>query len=212
MRAFAIIALCGLAAMAADKVKLEIEYPRPLVKGTEVPKSIPNMEASRPEGSAPPAFMVPEGCENLAADMYVTSSDDDPVAGDLDMITDEDADGQEFVQLRSGLQWIQIDLEDAHELHAVHIWHYHAQPRVYFDIIVEISDDPDFIEGVTTVFNNDHDNSAGKGSGSDKHYIEEFYGRTIDAKGTKGQYVRIYSKGSSGDKANHYIEVQVFGK
>lgn len=197
---------------AEKKVDLEIEYPEKLVKGTEVPKAIPNLEKSRPKGQAPALFQVPEGCKNLSEDQEVTSSDEDPSAGDLDMITDADADGSEYVQLKKGLQWVQINLEESKNLYAAHLWHYHSQPRVYNDIIVQVSNDPDFIEGVKTVFNNDHDNSSGLGKGTDKNYIEEYYGKTIDLKGIKGKYVRFYSNGNSADKSNHYIEIQVFGK
>ncbi|NQZ57129.1 MAG: hypothetical protein HRT88_06625 [Lentisphaeraceae bacterium] len=97
---------------AADKVELEIEYPEKLVKGTEVPKGIPNVEKPRAKGSKPKNLMVPAGCTNIAEDMGVSASDEDPSVGDLDLITDADADGNEYVQLITGLQWVQIDLED----------------------------------------------------------------------------------------------------
>lgn len=197
---------------AEKKVELKIEYPEKLVKGTEVPKSIPNLEKSRPKDQAPKLLMVPEGCKKLSEDKSVSSSDEDPSAGDLDMITDGDADGSEYVQIKKGLQWVQIDLEKSHTLYAAHVWHYHSQPRVYNDIIIQISDDEDFIDGVKTVFNNDHDNSSGLGKGTDKNYIEEYYGKSFDLKGSKGRYVRFYSQGNSADTANHYIEIQVFGK
>ena len=195
-----------------DKVALEVEYPEKLVKGTEIPKNIPNMETPRPKGTAPALLMVPAGCENLAEDKEVTASDDDPIAGDLDMITDADADGNEYVQISKGLQWVQINLEESKNLYAAHIWHYHAQPRVYNDIVIQISDDENFKNGVTTAFNNDHDNSSGLGKGKDKNYIEEYFGKSIDLKGTKGQFVRFYSNGNSADKSNHYLEIQVHGK
>lgn len=208
-----ILGLLSLSSLfSEDKVPLEIEYPEKLVKGTEIPKNIPNMEASRPKDTAPALLMIPAGCENLAEDKIVSSSDDDPIAGDLDMITDADADGNEYVQIKKGLQWVQIDLEESKTLHAAHIWHYHAQPRVYHDVIVQVSDDEDFKSGVTTVFNNDHDNSAGLGKGTDKNYIEEYYGKSISLKGTKGQFVRFYSNGNSADQSNHYLEIQVYGK
>ena len=60
--------------------------------------------------------------------------------------------------------------------------------------------------------NNDNDNSAGMGVGSDRPYIESYEGRLIDAKGATGRYVRLYSNGSTADGMNHYIEVEVFGK
>ena len=62
-----------------------------------------------------------------------------------------------------------------------------------------------------TVYNNDHDNSAGMGVGKDLAYIETNEGRLVDGKGTTGQYVRLYSKGNTSNEMNHYIEVEVFG-
>jgi len=203
---------CILALQADPLVEPEIVYPEKLVKGTEIPKSIPNMEKTRGKDEAPALIKIPAGCKNLAEGKLVNSSDDDPVAGDLDMITDADADGNEYVQIRKGLQWVQIDLEASKQLFAAHLWHYHAQPRVYYDVIVQISDDPEFTAGVTTVFNNDHDNSSGLGKGSDFNYIEEYYGKSIDLKGTKGQYLRFYSNGNSADASNHYLEINIFGK
>ena len=63
-----------------------------------------------------------------------------------------------------------------------------------------------------TLFNNDHDNSAGIGEGKDMEYIETNQGKLIDAKGVQGQFVRLSSNGSTGSDMNHYIEVEVFGK
>ena len=52
----------------------------------------------------------------------------------------------------------------------------------------------------------------GLGAGKDRPYIETYQGKLIDAKGAKGRYVRLYSKGNTTSKMNHYIEVEVFGK
>ena len=92
------------------------------------------------------------------------------------------------------------------------LWHFHKQPRVYYDVIVQVSDDPDFVSNVQTVFNNDLDNSSGQGIGTDKNYIETVEGKLIDAKGVQGRYVRCYSNGNTNNDLNHYIEVKVFGK
>ena len=197
-------------ALAEEMVKLELELPKPLFAGT--PKSIktPNLERK----PVVPEIMVPAGTENIAAELEVTSSDDFPVIGELEYITDGDKDGADgsYVELGPGVQWIQIDLGDKKSIYAVALWHYHAQARAYRDVIIQISDDPEFVEGVTTVFNNDHDNSAGLGAGKDKEYIETNKGKLVDAKGTKGQYIRLYSNGSTGSDMNHYIEVEVFGQ
>ena len=87
-----------------------------------------------------------------------------------------------------------------------------AEARAYHDVIIQISDDPDFVDGVKTVFNSDHDNSSKLGVGKDLAYIETYKGKYIDAKGTKGRYVRLYSAGNSTNAMNHYIEVEVYGK
>ena len=47
-----------------------------------------------------------------------------------------------------------------HEIYAIVIWLFHKEPRVYFDVVVQVADDPDFITNVRTLFNNDIDNSA----------------------------------------------------
>jgi hypothetical protein len=106
---------------------------------------------------------------------------------------------------------VQIDLAGRYAIYAVAIWHYHAKPCAYHDVIVQISDDPDFVTNVKTIYNNDHDNSAGMGVGNDKAYIEANNGRLIDAKSVVGRYVRCYSKGNTSNEMNHYVEVEVYG-
>ncbi|MFZ9920920.1 MAG: hypothetical protein ACO3FQ_07160, partial [Terrimicrobiaceae bacterium] len=81
----------------------------------------------------------------------------------------------------------------------------------YHDVVVQISNDPAFASGVTTVFNNDFDNSASLGAGTDAPYIETQYGLLIPVSSVKGRYVRLYSQGNTSSDMNHYIEVEVFG-
>jgi len=107
---------------------------------------------------------------------------------------------------------VQIDLEKDADIYAVIIWHFHSQQRVYFDVVVQVSDDPTFSKDVTTIFNNDGGNELGLGAGKDQDYIESYQGKLIDAKSVKGRYVRLYSKGNTTNKLNHYTEVEVFGK
>ncbi|MCH7760905.1 hypothetical protein IIA15_05815, partial [candidate division TA06 bacterium] len=109
------------------------------------------------------------------------------------------------------LQHIQIDLQKSTAIYAILIWHYHGQPRVYHDVIVQISNDPEFVKEVHTVYNNDHDNSAGFGVGRDKAYVETNEGRLVKVDGLAGRYFRLYSNGNTTDAMNHYIEVEVFG-
>ena len=202
-------------AQAADGklVPLKLELPKPLFVGT--PKNIrsANLEKSR-GGKKRPPFLAPAGLKNVAIDKPITSSDEEPIIGELELITDADKEGHDgcYVELGPGLQHVQIDLEEEYQIYAIALWHYHQQARVYRDVVVQTAADPDFIMDVKTVFNNDHDNSAGLGIGKDKEYIETYEGRVIGAKGVKTRYIRLYSKGNTSSDQNHYIEVAVYGK
>jgi hypothetical protein len=189
---------------------LRTPFPPELIEGTPRPINVPRLVAAP---NSAPTLMVPEGTELLSKGKPVTSSDDAPIIGTLDLITDGDKDAGEgyFVELLDGLQWIQIDLEQRADIHAVWVWHFHSQRRAYHDVIIQISDDPDFKKGVTTIYNNDYDNSAGMGKGADSPYVETRFGLLANARGTTGRYVRLYSNGNSSNEMNHYIEVEVFG-
>ena len=208
-----ILAALSLVAGAEDKVPLTTSFPPPLLIGTPVPVKLPNLEALDPK--KPQELMVPAGTTNLALKKPVTSSDSEPLLGTLDLVTDGDkgADEGNFVELASGKQWVQIDLGAKADISAVWVWHFHSQARAYRGVVVQVSDDPDFIEGVKTLFNNDADNSNGLGAGTDPAYIETNHGRLMPAKApVQGRYVRLYSNGNTTNKMNHYIEVEVFGK
>ena len=70
-----------------------------------------------------------------------------------------------------------------------------------------------FKSGVKTIFNNDHDNSAKLGKGSNKAYVETNLGKLMVVNPpVKGRYVRLYSNGNTSNDMNHYIEVEVFGR
>jgi hypothetical protein len=157
--------------------------------------------------------MVPVGTVLLSAGKPVAASDKEPVIGEVAFVTDGKKSGEDgyYVELGPMLQWVQIDLGKSQELLAVVAWHYHSQARVYRDVVVQVSDDKDFIGSVTTVFNNDHDNTSGLGAGKDKEYIETFDGKLFDPKGVKARYVRLYSGGNTSNDMNHYVEVEVYG-
>ena len=204
-------AIAATALHAEDKVPLQTELPKPLFVGTPVPVKVDNLEPART--GKRPDFLIPSSSKNLALNKPVTGSDSLPLLGDLNLITDGDKDGSEgsYVEFAKGIQWVQIDLGSPSVIDAVLVWHFHAQVRVYLGVIVQVSDDPTFATGVTTVYNNDAKNLLGKGSGKDPAYIETYEGRLIDAKGAKGRYVRLYSQGNTANNLNHYIEVEVWG-
>ncbi len=200
---------------AADLVDVTPTYPKPMFIGTPVPTgNIANLEKPDPEADkARWTFKLPKGAENVAKGKKVTSSDPLPIIGSLDLVTDGDADGADgsYVELQPGHQWVQIDLGADYTIWKVLVWHFHKQTSVYFDINVQISDDPEFKTGVTSIFNNDAADKSKLGKGEDKAYVETNHGRLIDAKGTKGRYVRLWSNGNSANEMNHYVEAQVFG-
>ena len=204
------------ASLAAGNVpegmeKVEIEFPKPVFKGT--PKNPPKDTTAVISTDPRSDFYAPKGVAKLSLHKPVTSSDDEPIIGDVSLITDGDKEAIDgsYVELGPGLHWVQIDLEKEHELWAVVIWHYHADPRIYRDVVVQVSNDPDFIDA-KTIFNNDQDNSAGLGVGKDIEYFEGNEGHLVAANGVKARYVRLYSQGSTADDQNHYIEVDVYGK
>jgi len=158
----------------------------------------------------PPASL-PAGVGNAALRKPVTSSDTNPPGGNLSMVTDgELADGKHLV-LGPGRQWVQIDLGSRHEIFAVRLWH-HRGDRAYRDVVVQVCDEAGFETSVHTLFNNDRDNSASLGLGSDEEYIENHRGLVIDARGMRGRYVRLYSSGNTADEQNHYAEVEVYAR
>ncbi len=197
---------------AAGLVPLDIKLPTPMFIGTPQNLAVPNLE--KPLGKPRPAFLAPEGTTNVALKKPVASTDKEPIIGELKMVTDGDkeaADGS-YVELGPMVQSVTIDLGGEYDIYAVIVWHYHKQARVYFDVVVQASDDPNFARDVKTIFNNDIDNTSGLGAGRDMNYVETSEGKLIDAKGVRGRYVRLYSSGNNSNELNHYIEVEVYGK
>lgn len=196
----------------ADYEQVAIELPEPFFGGTPIDYWGPNLEPESFKDRDP--FFAPKGVTNVALNKKVTSSFADPMVGDLEQVTDGDknyAKGS-LVELGSGAQWVQIDLEKEAEIHAVLVWHFHEGKRVYFDVVVQASNDPEFKDGVTAIYNSDHDNSAGLGAGKDKEYVESYQGRLIKAEAVKARYVRLYTNGNTANEMNHYVEVEVYGK
>jgi hypothetical protein len=192
--------------------KLELALPKPMFVGTPRDIRSPNLE--QPRQGRRPDFFAPAGVKNVAAGKPVTSSDDRPVIGELEMVTDgvKEAGEGNYVALGPRLQHVQIDLGAPHEIFAVVIWFYHGNARVFRDVVVQTADDPDLIMNVRTLFNNDHDNSSGLGIGKDYEYVATYEGKIVDGKGAKGRYVRICSNGNTTDGLNQYCEVEVYGR
>lgn len=197
---------------AADLKPLGIKLPEPTLRGTpeDLPTG-PNIEPPPKEDPAP--FMAPAGAKLVSEGKTVTSSVK-PFTGELKQVTDgkKEAFDSDAIEMRSGSQWVQVDLGAPHTIYAVALWHDHRYIQITRDVIVQVSDDPEFKTGVTTLYNNDRDDSSKRGVGTDKEYFETKYGKIIDGKATKGRYVRGYSKGTSLTALNCWQELEVYGE
>ena len=203
----------GSAVSPAGYGPVPLKLPRPMFCGT--PRMIPPGLRLRPRKGPRkprPPLVAPMNVFNAASEKPVTSSDDWPVIGELDMITDGDKRGVDgaMVELGPEVQWVQIDLGRAHAIFAVLVWRDHGRTLVYHDVIIRVADDKDFTKNVRTIFNNDHDNSSGLGIGKDWEYIETHEGLLVPTEGLKARYVRLYSNGSTSDGLNRYTEVEVY--
>lgn len=200
-------------AASGDMVPLKLTLPAPAFKGT--PKDIQLTSYVEPLSDKPrPLMMVPAGLKNVAPGKKITCSDKNATASTLEKITDGDkeATDESIIFLRKGTQWVQFDLGAPHEVFAVVIWHAHNSAKVYHDVVVQAADDPDFIENVRTLYNNDQDNTSGLGVGTDREYFETHEGRLINTKGVKARYFRFYSKGSTESALNEYTEIEIYGR
>jgi hypothetical protein len=189
------------------------DLPNPVFAGT--PKDIPpGARMLKPTGKSRDPFKAPKGLTNVALNKKVTSSDPNPIIGSLDLITDGDKEALDgrWVELAPGKQWVQIDLGEEMETFMILLWHLHAEPQIYRDVIIKASNDKDMIKDVTVIFNNDFDNSSGEGKGLDYEYFEDFEGKLFDTKGVKARYFRFYSNGSTSDDQNRYTEIEIWGR
>jgi hypothetical protein len=201
----------GASSASTNGVPLSTELPPELIEGTPKPMDVPNLVQAPAKA---PELLVPEGTTLISQGKPVTGSEESPLIGELSMVTDGDKQAGEgyYVELSSGTQWVQIDLGQSAEVAAVWVWHFHSQKRAYNDVVIQVSDDAEFKTGVSTIYNNDYDDSSKLGKGSDSPYVESRFGMLVDAKGAKGRYVRLHSQGNTSDEMNHYIEVGVYGK
>ncbi len=206
-----LVASSTVRAADAATEPLALKLPLHTLKGT--PEDLPTGPNIEPVSDKPPTpLQVPKGVKNVAAGKAVTSSTP-PFLGTLDQITDgkKEAVDDDAVEMKKGVQWVQVDLGEAFAIHAVAMWHDHRYVQCMRDVILQVSDDSEFKAGVTTLYNNDTDNSAGLGVGTDREYFEMEFGRVAPGKGVKARYVRGYTRGSSQSALNCWQELEVHG-
>jgi Na+-transporting NADH:ubiquinone oxidoreductase subunit NqrC len=166
-------------------------------------------------------FMVPPGTKNLALGKEVVHSEEAvAVEGEVEQITDgiKFCEAEHYVEFGPEPMWVQIDLGQPSTIFGVGLWHFYKNPIIYNDVIVQVADDAEFTKNKRTLFNNDHDNSAGEGTGKDDAYIARWWGELVDTRGEDksgivARYVRVWSnRGASEDHFPRFVEIDVYGK
>lgn len=109
-------------------------------------------------------------------------------------------------------EYLQIDLSKNYDLNRLQMWRDFLTAKTYRDTVVLLSTTEDFTENVTTVYNNDRDNSLGLGYGLDYEYQETIGGNNIVFSSATARYIRIYSGGSDQNAENLFVEVKAFGR
>jgi len=195
-------------------VPLSPVLPKPTFEGTPVDVRSPHLEPYRGEGVPPPVLPVLAGTRLLSVGCAVTSSDPRAKPKELALVTDgnKQYSSSAYLELAPGVRWVQIDLGTNVNIQAVCLWRERAEQCVYHDTVVQVSDVPSFAERVVTLFNNDYDNSAGLGKGTDKEYYEDHFGRRIAGRSVEARYVRITSHGNTSDPYNRFTEIEVYGQ
>jgi hypothetical protein len=199
-------------AKTKDWAPLILKLPAPKDAGT--PKTIPAGSTVDLSAKPPPPLLIPKDAANVAPGKKITCSDKNVTAGDLAKLTDGDKEAEEssILLLHKGLQWVEFDLASPHETYAIVVWHAFDTPKIYHSVIVQVAYDADFTDHVRTLFNNDRENSAGLGMGTDRQYFESNQGKIIDAKGVPARFVRLYSNGNSDSRMNEYTEVEIYAR
>ncbi len=143
----------------------------------------------------------------------------------LSILTDGVRTDTEYALISTGsvAKYVQLNLGESHSITKLNILNDYnpSAPRIGKDIIVQLSNDPTFATGVTTVYNNDGDNSVGLGAGGDSEYTEPINGSGLTiALGSpvNAQYVRYWANGHTRTQTSAYntvntpVEVEVYAQ
>lgn len=150
---------------------------------------------------------VPINPSNLAFEKPVNGSE---AITNASFINDRSTNTDNYAYLGTGTQWITLDLLQGCSIDSIQLWHYYGDIRRYHDVIIQVSSSADFSSSVTTVFNNDADNSAGQGAGTDTEYTETAAGKAIPFPAVNARYIRLFSSGNTVNGYNHYVEIEAY--
>ncbi len=146
--------------------------------------------------------------KNVALDTDVTFSSNGSI-NRAPQLNNRSVTNALLASVGSGSKYLQMDLGESNAIDQIRFWHNYDDGRTYSDVVVQLSNDILFNNGVTTVYNNDTDNSLGLGAGTEEPYAETFTGKTLEFDTVTARYIRLWSNGSNIDSLNEYAEVQV---
>jgi len=139
-------------ASCSEPVVLKTQFAAASVCRRLRPLNVPNLNPNEGQTSR-----LSRSCRYVnRKEQEVTSDDSNQCWNGLDMLSTDDKDGNEGSWLEwPGKQWVQIDLRRKAEIYAVLIWHFHSQAACISRCCVQVSEDPTFKSGVTTVSTDD---------------------------------------------------------
>ena len=152
-------------------------------------------------------------------------SDDSNAANNNDMPVTKAVDGvkntsQQYGEFGSDNKaessYLQVDLGAVENVTSINLVRYYQDGRIYPNTTIVLSEDKNFDENDTVVYNSDAENKNGFGAGKDQAYAETSAGKTFDVKaGTQARYVRVYMNGNKRSdgtgNTNHIVELEVMG-
>ena len=99
-------------------------------------------------------------------------------------------------------RYVEIDLKDWYELHAIRVWNYYGDTRRYCGQKLELSTSGQFAKGDTTTVMN---------TGTKWGPTEKKAGNLYKFKPTVARFVRYYSSRSNKNAGVHMVEIDVLG-
>ncbi|WP_420871967.1 discoidin domain-containing protein [Cohnella rhizosphaerae] len=161
--------------------------------------------------------VVLESTVNVALGKTVSTNGAVSGGGSVSVVTDgaRGSSGYALISVADGPKWVQADLGQTYAISRINVLNdwggTSGVARTGRDHVVQLSNDPTFATGVTTVFNNDTDNSAGLGAGSDAAYQEPTDGtgkNIVLTTPVNARYVRSWANGhvrvTGGDESGQY--------
>lgn len=162
----------------------------------------------------PPGYVQEVNLSQGKAVTYSTIRSGESSGTPPSYLTDGDTSLTHLVAVGNANQlvYVTIDLGQTSTIQRLKMWHYWGDGRTYHDVIVQLSSTANFSSDVTTVFNNDANNSAGFGIGPDAEYKETSAGKELVLPSAiSARYARFFIGGNTVNGFNHYVELQVFG-